>query len=351
MTSSVSELRPPGRTVRLPGGLSARARPRALATGLFLTVAVAVLALTGVLVGAMALSPAEVWAALTGTGEQATGYLVWSVRLPRVLVAVLAGLALGAAGMVFQSVGRNPLASPDVIGFTAGASAGAVLQILVFDAGAAAVAGGAVAGGLVTGAAVFLLAYRSGLHGQRMVIVGIGLAAMLTAVTSYLLSRAEQTDVRAAAEWLVGSLNGRTWEQVLPVAVLTVVLLPALVPLLSRLRTLELGEDSARALGVRPDLTRLLAMLIGVGLTAGAVAAAGPVPFVALAAPQIAARMSGGGPTALWSPALCGAALLLAADTLAQWLFPGGRLPVGVVTAAVGGLYLATLLRWGRRVR
>lgn len=351
MTSSAPELQLSSRVVRLPGGLSARIQPRVLTLGVLLTVTMAVLALMGVLVGGMALSPAEVWSALTGTGEQATSYLVWSVRLPRVLVAVLAGLAFGAAGMVFQSVGRNPLASPDVIGFTAGASAGAVMQILVFDAGATAVAGGAVGGGLVTGVVVFLLAYRSGLHGQRMVIVGIGLAAMLTAVTSYLLSRAEQTDVRAAAEWLTGSLNGRTWEQVLPVAVLTATLLPALVPLLPRLRALELGEDSARALGVRPDLTRLLTMLVGVGLTAGAVAAAGPVPFVALAAPQLAARMSGGGPTALWSPALCGATLLLGADILAQWLFPGGRLPVGIVTASLGGLYLATLLRWGRRVR
>ncbi|WP_433235669.1 FecCD family ABC transporter permease [Streptosporangium sp. CA-135522] len=351
MTAPVPVPRPPSRVVRLPGGLSARVRSRALVVGTVLTVVVTALALTGLLVGGMALSPVEVWAALSGGGERATGYLVWSVRLPRMLVATLAGLALGAAGAVFQSVGRNPLASPDVIGFTAGASAGAVLQILVFDAGASAVAGGAVGGGLITGVAVFLLAYRSGLHGRRTVVVGVGLAAMLTAFTSYLLSRAEQTDLRAAAEWLTGSLNGRSWEQVVPVAVLTVVPLAALVPLLPGLRALELGEDGARALGVRPGLTRLLAMLAGVGLTAGAVAAAGPIPFIALAAPQLAARMNGGGPTAPWSPALCGATLLLAADALTQWLFPGARLPVGVVTAAVGGLYLATLLRWGRDVR
>ncbi|MFF5209446.1 FecCD family ABC transporter permease [Streptosporangium sp. NPDC000396] len=345
--------RPPtglGRAVRLEvAGWSVRARPRAAVAVTVLAALVFLLVVAGILVGGPGVALSDVPAALAGQGDMATTYVVQSVRLPRVGVAVLAGLALGASGMLFQNIGRNPLASPDMIGFTAGASAGAVLQILVFDAGAAAVAAGAVAGGLLTGLAVYLLAHRTGLHGQRLVVVGVGLAAMLLACTYYLLARADRTEVRVAAEWLTGSLNGRTWEHAVPLAVMVALSLPALAVLMPRLRALELGDDSARSLGVDVERARLAALLVGVGLASGAVAAAGPIPFIALAAPQLAARITRGSPTALWPAALCGAVLLLGGDALTQQLFPGAKLPVGVVTGALGGIYLASLVRRGGR--
>lgn len=331
--------------------LSLRVSPRTTAVTATLLLALLVLVVTGILVGGSTLATGDVLRALTGRADPVTTFVVRELRLPRVATAALVGGCLGAAGLVFQRTARNPLASPDLIGFTAGASTGAVLQILVLGGGALAVPAGAVTGGLLTGLAVYLLAWRDGLQGSRLVVVGLALSAMLLATTSYLLSRAQVTDAVAAAQWLVGSLNNRGWEDAVPAAVAAVLMLPLLAVLMPRLRMLELGDDHARALGVRADLVRVLALLAGVALTSGAVAAAGPVPFVALAGPQIAARFGRGAPTTLWPSVLCGAVLLLAADTLTQQLFPGAKLPVGVLTGALGGVYLAVLLRWQRRGR
>ncbi|MFJ8431263.1 FecCD family ABC transporter permease [Kitasatospora sp. NPDC094019] len=331
--------------------LSLRVTPRAATVALVLTAVLLALMVVGIVVGGSTLATADVLRALTGRADPATVFVVQELRMPRVATAALVGGCLGAAGLVFQRVARNPLASPDLIGFTAGASTGAVFQILVVGGTAFAVPAGAVAGGLLTGVAVYLLAWRDGLQGSRLVVVGLALSAMLLATTSYLLSRARITDAVAAAQWLVGSLNNRGWEDAAPVAVAAVLVLPLLAALMPKLRMLELGEDHARGLGVRADLIRVLALLSGVVLTSGAVAAAGPVPFVALAAPQIAARLGRGAPTTLWPSVLCGAVLTLGADALTQQLFPGAKLPVGVVTGVLGGLYLAVLLRWQRRSR
>ncbi|MGW2548361.1 FecCD family ABC transporter permease, partial [Kitasatospora sp. NPDC001574] len=309
MTGSRTTAEPPRPYVaRLPGrrgwtlrhdrwDLSVRLAPRALLVGSALVVLLLTLVVVGVVVGGSTLATPDVLNALVGRADPATTFVVQELRLPRVATAVLVGGCLGAAGLVFQRTARNPLASPDLIGFTAGASTGAVLQILVFGGTALAVPAGAAAGGLLTGVAVYLLAWRDGLQGSRLVVVGLALSAMLLAATSYLLSRARITDALAAAQWLVGSLDNRGWEDVAPVAAVAAVTLPLLAVLMPALRMLELGDDQARGLGVRADLVRVLALAAGVALTSGAVAAAGPVPFVALAAPQIAARLGRGAPT------------------------------------------------------
>jgi len=323
-------------------------RSRSAAVAAALAAVVVVLLLVGLLLGGAAIAVTDALAALTGSADRATTYLVMSIRLPHVVVALLAGVAFGVAGMLCQSVARNPLASPDFIGFTAGAAAGAVLQILVFDGGAIATAAGAAAGGLAAGLAVYVLAYRGGVRGDALVLVGIAISAMLLAVTAFLLARADRSDARVAAEWLTGTLEGRTSAQALTLAVTVALLLALTVPVMRSLRLLELGDDSAAALGVGVQRVRAAALLLGVLLATAAVAAAGPIPFVALAAPQIAARLTGGSPTVLPLAALTGGVLLMASDAGTQLLFSGAELPVGVTTGAVGGAYLAWLLWQGK---
>lgn len=309
-----------------------------------LALAVVVLLVVAVGTGDYPIAPGDVVKALVGQGDGATSFVVETLRLPRALTALLAGAALGAAGAIFQSVSRNPLGSPDIIGFTAGSSAAAVLVMTAIGGGTAAVAAGSVGGGLLTALAVYGLAFRDGVQGYRLVLVGIGISAMLEALTSYLLTRARIEDLQSASVWLTGSLNGRGWEHVWPTLGALAVLLPACALLQRDLRMTEMGDDTAAALGVSVERSRLANILVGVLLTAVATAACGPVAFVALTAPQIARRLTGATGPGVLSAALMGAALLLAGDVLAQRLFPATPLPVGVVTGALGGLYLMWLL-------
>lgn len=342
--------RPPrGVVLRTRRGLSIRLDGRAAAVGLTLVL----LALgTGVLlvgVGNAALSPGEVLRTLAGGGTAAQEFIVHELRLPRVLVALLVGLALGMAGAVFQAISRNPLGSPDIIGFTQGSAAGALTTIVLFQGSSVAVAGGSVAGGLVTGVAVYLLSWRGGIHGYRLVLIGIGAAAMLAAVNGYLLTQAEIVDAARAVMWLTGSLNGRGWDEYGPLLVACLLLVPLVLSQGRPLRQLEMGDDSARALGVRVERTRLVLLAGSVLLTAAATAAAGPIAFVALTAPQLARRLTrASGPNLLPAGAM-GALLVVAADFVAQAAFGSRELPVGAVTGVLGGGYLLWLLFTERR--
>lgn len=313
-------------------------------TAAALTAAAAALLVVSVGTGDYPIAPADVVATLLGQGDRATEFVVQTLRLPRALTALLAGAALGAAGAIFQSISRNPLGSPDIIGFTAGSAAAAVFVITVIGGGTAAVAAGAIAGGLLTALLVYGLAFRDGVQGYRLVLVGIGIGATLEAVTGYLLTRGRIEDVQAASVWLTGSLNGRGWEHVWPTAIALALLLPATALLQRELKLIEMGDDTARALGVPVERSRLVVLVVGVLLTAVATAACGPVAFVALAAPQIARRLTAATGPGVMSAALMGAVLLLAGDVAAQRLFPATPLPVGVMTGAVGGLYLVWLL-------
>ena len=297
--------------------------------------------------GEFPVAPDEVLAALVGAGDDATRFIVLDLRVPRALTAILAGVALGVAGTVFQDLARNPLVAPDVIGISAGASLAAVALIVFGDAsGALTVPLAALAGAAGTGALLYVLAWRGGVHGYRLVLVGIGLAAMLNAGVSYVLTRGQLFEVAQAYVWLVGSLNARGWEHAWPLAAALAVLVPAALALGHSLEALQLGDDVARALGVRVQRVRIGLLAVAVALTGFAVAAAGPIAFVAFIAPHVARRIARAVTPSAVIPvaAAVGALLLLAADTLAP-----GELPVGIVTSIIAAPYFLYLLRRAAR--
>ena len=292
---------------------------------------------------------ADVIRTLFGGGSASQQFVVEELRLPRVLVGLLVGASLGLGGALFQSISRNPLGSPDVLGLGQGSTAGALVVIVLFSGSATEVALGALGGGLVTGLAIYLLAWRRGVHGYRLVLVGIGVSAVVTALNGYLLTKADIVDAARAVVWMTGSLDGRGWEQVLPLLVLCGVLVPLVLANARGLRMTEMGDDVSYALGVSVERTRLLLMAAAVLLTAGATAAAGPVGFVALTAPQLARRLTRAPGPNLVASMCMGATLLVVADWASQRAFGADRLPVGVVTGVLGGAYLLWLLVTERR--
>lgn len=237
----------------------------------------------------------------------------------------------------------QPAGLPDIIGFTTGAATAAVAQIVVFGGGVGPTAAAAVGGGLVTAFIVYLLARRDGISGGiRLVLVGIGSA--LSAVTSLLIVRADLSDATQAQLWTSGSLTGRGWPHFWALATAFVVLVPLLAVAARRVTLMEMGDDLAQGVGVRVERWRFVSMLLAVMVAAAAVAAAGPIAFIAFAAPQIARRLVPAARTQLGLAALVGATLLLGADLLAENLDIGLRTPVGLVTSLLGGIYLLVLL-------
>ncbi|MFJ8667025.1 FecCD family ABC transporter permease [Streptomyces sp. NPDC093600] len=332
------------KSIRSGGGLSVRYEPRAALSVLallLLTLGAAVVLIGN---GDFPIAPGDVVATLLGDGTPVQEFAVMELRLPRVLVAVFVGAALGIGGAVFQSISRNPLGSPDVIGFGQGATVGALAVIVLFQGGALAAAAGAVVGGLVTGVVIYLLAWKRGVHGYRLVLVGIGSAAMLTAVIHYLITKANLVDATRAVVWMTGSLDGRDWTQFWPLFAVSCLLLPLVLGHGRSLRMLEMGDDAAFALGVRVERTRIVLMGSAVLLVAVATAAAGPIVFVSLSAPQLARRLTRSPGPNLAASALMGSALLLVADWTATNAFGDRQLPVGVVTGVLGGCYLLWLL-------
>ncbi|MEU4036271.1 FecCD family ABC transporter permease [Streptomyces collinus] len=337
------------RAVRTPGGLSLRVDVRALLVVVLLLAAALAAGVALIGTGDAKIPAADVIRTLTGHGTAYQDFIVNELRLPRVLVGLLVGASLGLGGALFQTVSRNPLGSPDVLGLSQGSTAGALVVIVLMSGSAAQVTVGALVGGLMTGLAIYLLAWKQGVHGYRLVLVGIGVSAVATAVNGYLLTKADLVDAARAVVWMTGSLDGRDWDQVRPLAGLCAVLVPLVLAGARGLRMTEMGDDVAGALGVRVQRVRLVLMVCAVLLTSAATAAAGPVSFVALTAPQLARRLTRSpGPNLL--PSLCmGAALLVTADWAAQRVFGADQLPVGVVTGVLGGVYLLWLLVTERR--
>ncbi|MCT2375092.1 iron chelate uptake ABC transporter family permease subunit [Pseudomonas aeruginosa] len=336
------------------GSLSLRWRPRAalaclVLAGIGLALAAALLG-----TGSLALGPAEVFASLLGQGQDPTAQrIVQRVRLPRVLTACLVGAALGMAGAISSRsrASRCPLGSPDVIGFTTGAASGAIVQIILFDAGPLATSLAALAAGLCTALAVVLLARRGATAGgYRLVLVGIGVGASLSGLNSLLLVTGNLDQAMYAQLWLAGSLNTRTWSHVVPAALGLLASVPLALYHGRRLEVLELGDASAAQLGVAVERVRLQMVLVAVGMTAIATAAAGPIAFIALAGPQLARRLTRSAGVPLLSGALMGAVLLLAADLLGQRLAYVANLPIGLMTGLLGGFYLLWLLLRSRRI-
>ncbi len=296
-------------------------------------------------VGDFDLSLLEVLATLAGRGEPGAAFVVLDLRLPRLLLAVLVGVAFAVAGGLFQSVLRNPLASPDIIGISQGASVGAVLAILGLGLTGPVVSALALAGAITTGTLLYAVSWRGGLTGFRFVLSGIGIAYMATSVVGYLLTRTGAQQAQTALTWLTGSVGSAQWPTIRTLALALVVLLPAAALVARQLDLLLLGDDTAAALGVGPERVRLAVVGIGVCLAAAATAAVGPLAFVALTAAPIARRLLDDGTLGLIPSALVGAMLVVGSDLVGQHLVPGGiEVPAGIVTGVVGGPYLIWLL-------
>ncbi|MEK6309837.1 MAG: iron chelate uptake ABC transporter family permease subunit [Curtobacterium sp.] len=323
------------------------ARRELLVLGVLL-VALVALVLTGLGVGEIPLSPAQVAAAALGHGDAIADFVIGQLRGPRVFGAVFVGAALGVAGAIVQSVVRNPIASPDVIGVTSGASAAGITAIVLFGASGIVLFGTVLVGAVVVSLVIAALSWQRGITGNRVVLVGIGVAAICLAVTGWMLTSGTVTQAGTALLWLSGSLNAVDRNLVGVLGTAFVVLMALALVQSPRLTVLALGDEVASALGLRPDRAKVLLLLTAVALTAGAVATAGPVSFVALMSAPIARRVVGGGRAALAPAAAVGAVVTLASDLVAQFAIPGTALPVGVVTGVVGAPYLLWLLARGR---
>jgi iron complex transport system permease protein len=335
------------------GRASVRLDLRPLAVAGALAAAAAIVLVASVALGELAIAPLDVVAALAGAGDRATSFVVVDLRLSRALTALLAGAALGLAGAVFQAVTRNPLVAPDVVGIAGGASLAAVAVIVLgATGGAVPVSLAALAGALASGAALYVLAWRGGVQGYRIVLVGIGLAAFAQAGISYVLTEGRIFEVAQAYVWMVGSLNGRGWGEVWPLAATLALLSPALLGLARRVDVLELGDDVARALGLGVERTRLAMLAMAVGLTGVAVSAAGPIGFVAFVSPHLARRLARPACTRdlLLTAAGAGAVLVLVADLAGRLLFAPTEIPAGIVTSIVAAPYFLALLRRAHRL-
>jgi iron complex transport system permease protein len=332
------------RYIRLKGLLKLRIDVRSIAVTAILLGATFAIALFGLMAGTLQLSVHDVFAAFSGEATKMTTTVVVEWRLPRVLAAIIFGAGLAVSGAIFQSLTRNPLGSPDIIGFTSGSYTGALIVMLLFGSTSfIGIAGGALIGGIATAILIYMLAFRKGTQGFRLIIVGIAVSTFLISFNYMLLLRSKAEVAFTAAAWGVGSLNGISWAQALP-GMLIVVLLLMCAALMGRpLREMELGEDAAKSHGIRMERSQLTLILIAVVLTAAPTAVMGPVSFVALAAPQVALRFTKSAQS--FAPAAAmGAFLLLGADIAAQRSISGMILPVGVVTLSLGGIYLVWIL-------
>ncbi|MFD7325300.1 FecCD family ABC transporter permease [Streptomyces sp. NPDC059875] len=334
-----------GRVVRAgKGGVSLRVQGRTVAvTALLLVSLVVVMGIT-LTTGDFPLTVGEVLSALTGNDSGAADFVVNTLRMPRILTAVFVGAALAVSGAILQSLTRNSLGSPDVIGFTNGSAVGALFVIIVLHGSMTRIALGALIGGLATALVIHLLMIGRGLQGFRLVVIGIGVSSLLLAANSYLITRATFQEAQEAQAWLIGSLGNRLWMHANAIGLAVAVLLPPALLLSRRLAMVEMGDITAMALGVDVTRTRTVLLVISVALAAFATAVTGPIWFIALAAPQVVRRLTGSSGPALLPSALMGALLLALSDLVVQRVFAPALLPVGTATGAIGGLYLIWLL-------
>ncbi|GIH94455.1 FecCD family ABC transporter permease [Planobispora siamensis] len=335
-------------TVLRLGMWSLRLSPRGVATAAGMIVVGVAVSLVALSTGEFTVPIPDIVASVFGRGTPAAELIVGKLRAPRVVTGLLVGAAFGLSGAILQSLTRNPLGSPDFLGFTAGASTGGIIAV-VMGGSAWQIAGGSLLGCVASAVLVYALAFRNGVQSYRLILVGIGVGAVLVSVDWYLLTRANIHDAASAGTWITGSLSGRGWEHAIPVACALVALLPVCALVSRPLRMMEMGDDAAKAAGIGVEKVRAVAIIVGVLLCGVATAAAGPVIFVALAAPQLARRLSRSPGVTMAASALMGAVLLVTADLAAQRVFAPVQLPVGIMTAALGGTYLVFMLRKERR--
>ncbi len=349
--TAVPALRWPGsiRPVRI-GPFSLRLEVRAAiwtAIALLLALGIGLFSLT---VGSAGYGFGDVFAAFDGTADAGTAKIILEWRLPRIVFALLGGAALAVGGAVFQSITRNPLGSPDIIGFSSGAYTGALLVALFATGSALGTSLGALGGGLLTGVLVYALAYRRGVSGMRIIVVGIGMSMFLGAFNTWVLTTMNSQQALSAASWGAGSLNEIAWTHTVPLAIGLVIGLPVALFLSADMKMLEMGDDAGRGVGVRAEAVRVCLLLLGIALVALVTASAGPIAFIALAAPQLAMRVMRTPGVRILPAAVMGSLLLVASDLVARTVIAPAQLPVGVVTLCLGGAYLVWLLAaFGRK--
>lgn len=331
------------KTVSL-GRLSVRVHRRSAAVVVIGFILLAALAVYSLTLGDYGLSAADSFRRLAGNvgpRDDFLGvYFVQSVRLPRMLAAIGVGVALGIAGRIFQTISGNPLGSPDIVGLSTGCATGALIAIIVLGSSPTVTGIGALLGGLVSGAIILACAGGMRVTGIRVVLVGIGCSAALRAVNSLLIVKAPLEAAQRAQLWSAGSFSGVTLMRLTPLLIVIGAVVVVCAVCAVPLGLVAMGDDVATGLGVRVGRTRVLLIVVAILLVASATSVAGPVAFVALAAPHVAHRLCGDGGVGFTSSALVGGLLVLVSDVCAQRLVAPAELPVGVVTGVVGGVYL-----------
>lgn len=318
-------------------------RRRTVVVTTLLAVTAFVLFVLTMMVGSLYVSPIAVISSVLGLGDDPTAdFIVRDLRLPTAAAGLAVGLALGISGSVFQRLLGNPLASPDFVGISSGASLFAVSSIVLFNTSSSMISGSALVGALLTALLIYLLAWRDGISGYRFILIGIGVSQFMLSITSYIISRAEIYEAREAMTWLVGTVGQAGAGELRTLLVGLVVLIPIAMLLERPLRALELGDDTAKALGSRVEVSRLALLGLSIVLVGFAVAVAGPIMFVALIAGPIAHRLAGPD-SGVVAAGLVGAVIVLGSDLVSQHLLPVA-LPTGVVTGIVGAPYLIWLL-------
>lgn len=285
----------------------------------------------------------DVLLVLLGEEMKGVSFAVGTIRFPRMVAGVFSGFAFGIGGYIFQTMLRNPLANPNVLGITTGSSAAAVFCIIILHASNAVVSLAAVVGGLLTALVIYGLAKGSRFAIGRLVLIGIAIQAMLTSFINYLLIIGRNHDIPVAMRWLSGSLNGATLENLYPLMITVCIFTPIAIFYGKQLEMLELGEEAAISLGVRPHLTRIILIISSVLMISFATAATGPIAFVSFLSGPIAKKLMGGSYSSLIPAGLIGVILVLAADLIGQFAFVA-RYPVGVITGIIGAPYLLYLL-------
>jgi len=308
----------------------------------FLAIAILMMSLS---IGSSFISPWVIIKNLMGIVEP--DFILNELRLPRVLLAFMVGAALGVAGSILQAIIRNPLASPDIIGITAGASAGAIIFIVVFLGTVSAVFMplAAILGAVIVASIIYLLAWNNGVTPIRLVLIGIGIAAAMKAIVLMMIVLSDTAVTTKAYLWLTGSLYGSNWGHVYSMLPFVLLFIPLTAFLARSVSVKELGDDIATGLGVKVQSRRFLLLLISVVLAGTAAAFAGGIEFVGLIAPHIGRLLIGRSFAALIPvSALIGGMIVVLADFVARTAFLPLDLPAGVFTAAIGAPFFIYLL-------
>lgn len=318
--------------------------PRAVASVVVMVMLLVVLTLALAMTGSYRLAAADVVMGVFQPGANPASTIMWELRLPRIATGLATGACLGVSGLLFQSLSRNALGSPEIIGLVSGAALGAVVGITLLGTSGWTTSLAAVAGCAVAVVLAQMMTSQAPGSVGRLVLVGIGLSALWSSLTSLLLTRTDPDVAVGGQMWLTGSLNARTWQHAVVPAVALLVTVPLAVVRSRHLGVLDSGPDMTAQLGVSASSLGRLVGVLGVVLTGAAIASTGPISFVALAAPHLARRLAGRGLVPVVTSAVTGSTLLLLAEWAARQLPETMQVPVGIATSVLGGIYLIILV-------